>query len=84
MEVEIFSGDEFDQQLQAANSNSRKGKKKYHRHNAYQIQRLEAVFKEFPHPDENQRRELGRELGLDPKQVKFWFQNKRTQTKVYI
>ncbi|XP_052196358.1 homeobox-leucine zipper protein ROC8-like isoform X3 [Diospyros lotus] len=38
-------------------------------------------FKECPHPDENQRRQLGRELGLEPKQIKFWFQNKRTQTK---
>lgn len=39
-------------------------------------------FKECPHPDENQRRQLSRELGLDPKQIKFWFQNKRTQKKV--
>nr|XP_031247246.1 homeobox-leucine zipper protein ROC8-like [Pistacia vera] len=40
------------------------------------------VFQGCPHPDDNQRRQLGRELGLDPKQIKFWFQNKRTQTKV--
>ncbi|KAF7801324.1 homeobox-leucine zipper protein ROC8-like [Senna tora] len=38
-------------------------------------------FKECPHPDENQRSELGRELGLETKQIKFWFQNKRTQMK---
>ncbi|KAI8029914.1 Homeobox-leucine zipper protein ROC8 [Camellia lanceoleosa] len=38
-------------------------------------------FKECPHPDDKQRRQLGRELGLEPKQIKFWFQNKRTQTK---
>ncbi|GLU10612.1 hypothetical protein SLE2022_274040 [Rubroshorea leprosula] len=34
-----------------------------------------------PHPDENQRLKLGKELGLDSKQIKFWFQNKRTQIK---
>lgn len=39
-------------------------------------------FKEYPHPDDKQRKELSRELGLEPLQVKFWFQNKRTQMKV--
>ncbi|KAF7823130.1 homeobox-leucine zipper protein HDG2 isoform X1 [Senna tora] len=38
-------------------------------------------FKECPHPDDKQRKELSRELGLEPLQVKFWFQNKRTQMK---
>lgn len=41
-------------------------------------------FKECPHPDDRQRNELGRELGLEPLQVKFWFQNKRTQIKVCL
>lgn len=41
-------------------------------------------FKECPHPDDAQRKELSRELGLEPLQIKFWFQNKRTQMKVYI
>ncbi|CAK9169789.1 unnamed protein product [Ilex paraguariensis] len=62
-------------------SHSLEGKKNYHRHSAQQIQQLEAFFKECPHPDENQRRRLSMELGLDTKQIKFWFQNKRTQTK---
>ncbi|XP_048328590.2 homeobox-leucine zipper protein ROC8 [Ziziphus jujuba] len=68
-------GDEHDA------SSSRKGKKSYHRHTVQQIQHLEAFFKECPHPDENQRRQLSRELSLETKQIKFWFQNKRTQTK---
>jgi homeobox-leucine zipper protein len=42
-----------------------------------------SFFKECPHPDDKQRKELSRELGLEPLQVKFWFQNKRTQMKVY-
>ncbi|KAJ9172926.1 hypothetical protein P3X46_016113 [Hevea brasiliensis] len=62
-------------------SNNRRGKKAYHRHTSRQIQQLEAFFKECPHPDDNQRRQLSKELGLEPRQIKFWFQNKRTQTK---
>ncbi|KAJ7981306.1 Homeobox leucine zipper protein [Quillaja saponaria] len=56
-------------------------KKRYHRHTQHQIQEMEAFFKECPHPDDKQRKELSRELGLEPLQVKFWFQNKRTQMK---
>ena len=40
------------------------------------------MFKECPHPDEKQRLQLSRELGLAPRQIKFWFQNRRTQIKV--
>jgi hypothetical protein len=42
------------------------------------------LFQECSHPDEKQRAELGRKLGLRPIQVKFWFQNRRTQMKVRI
>ncbi|EOY03224.1 Homeodomain GLABROUS 11, putative [Theobroma cacao] len=62
-------------------SDSGNGKKSFHRHTAHQISTLEAYFKECPHPDDNQRRQLSNQLGLEPKQIKFWFQNKRTQTK---
>jgi hypothetical protein len=40
------------------------------------------MFKECPHPDESQRTNLSRELGLEARQIKFWFQNRRTQMKV--
>lgn len=43
---------------------------------------MSSFFKNNPHPDERQRKQLGRELGLGPMQIKFWFQNKRTQMKV--
>ncbi|KAJ7964418.1 Homeobox-leucine zipper protein [Quillaja saponaria] len=72
------SGDEHE------SSGSRNGRKSHHRHTPLQIQQLEEFFKEYPHPDENQRRQLSRVLGLEPRQVKFWFQNKRTQTKAQI
>ncbi|KAF3518931.1 hypothetical protein DY000_02061411 [Brassica cretica] len=57
-------------------------KRIYHRHSNHQIQKLEAYFKECPHPDDLQQRKLGEELKLKQKQIKFWFQNKRTQAKV--
>ncbi|GFS29432.1 homeodomain GLABROUS 2 [Actinidia rufa] len=56
-------------------------RKRYHRHTQHQIEEMESFFKECPHPDDKQRKELGRRLALEPLQVKFWFQNKRTQMK---
>ncbi|KAK7291321.1 hypothetical protein RIF29_06366 [Crotalaria pallida] len=64
-----------------SSDSQRRNKKRYHRHTANQIQRLESMFKECPHPDEKQRMQLSRELGLAPRQIKFWFQNRRTQMK---
>ncbi|KZV26725.1 homeobox-leucine zipper protein ANTHOCYANINLESS 2-like [Dorcoceras hygrometricum] len=72
------SGDEQD----AADKPSRK--KRYHRHTPQQIQELEGLFKECPHPDEKQRMELSKRLCLDSRQVKFWFQNRRTQMKTQL
>lgn len=43
-----------------------------------------SLFKECPHPDEKQRLELSKRLCLETRQVKFWFQNRRTQMKVKI
>ncbi|KAL2892288.1 Homeobox-leucine zipper protein ANTHOCYANINLESS 2 [Bienertia sinuspersici] len=59
-------------------------KKRYHRHTPQQIQELESVFKECPHPDEKQRLELSKKLCLETRQVKFWFQNRRTQMKTQL
>uniref|UniRef100_A0A5B7CAW4 Homeobox-leucine zipper protein HDG2 n=1 Tax=Davidia involucrata TaxID=16924 RepID=A0A5B7CAW4_DAVIN len=58
-------------------------KKRYSRHTQHQIQEMEAFFKDCPHPDDKQRKEMGRQLGLEPLQIKFWFQNKRTQMKTH-
>ncbi|KAL9684253.1 hypothetical protein QQ045_021688 [Rhodiola kirilowii] len=51
------------------------------RHTPQQIQYLETFFKDCAHPDGKQRKQIGRELGLEPCQIKFWFQNKRTLMK---
>ncbi|KAK8667941.1 hypothetical protein V6N13_105414 [Hibiscus sabdariffa] len=76
------SGSENHEVASGDDRNPRPNKKKrYHRHTQHQIQEMEAFFKGCPHPDDKQRKELGRELGLEPLQVKFWFQNKRTQMK---
>lgn len=58
-------------------------KKRYHRHTPRQIQEMEMLFKECPHPDDKQRQQLSKDLGLEPRQVKFWFQNRRTQMKAH-
>ncbi|OQU87590.1 hypothetical protein SORBI_3003G303500 [Sorghum bicolor] len=59
-----------------------KRRKSCHKHTPEQIRILEAAFKESPHPDEKQRQQLSEQLGLSASQVKFWFQNRRCQTKV--
>ncbi|KAJ7514707.1 hypothetical protein O6H91_23G055900 [Diphasiastrum complanatum] len=56
-------------------------KKRYHRHTPHQIQEMEMLFNKCPHPDDKRRQELSKELALEPRQVKFWFQNRRTQLK---
>lgn len=91
-ELDMLRDDEFESKsgtdiMEAPGSgddqdpNQRPKKKRYHRHTQHQIQEMESFFKECPHPDDKQRKELGRRLGLEPLQVKFWFQNKRTQMK---
>ncbi|KAG2568120.1 hypothetical protein PVAP13_7NG292900 [Panicum virgatum] len=76
LDVVLAGGGEDDE-----DGNPRKRKKRYHRHTPHQIHQLEATFKEWPHPDEKQRADLSKRLGLEPRQVKFWFQNRRTQMK---
>ncbi|GAA0175340.1 homeodomain transcription factor [Lithospermum erythrorhizon] len=73
--VEGASGDDEDL------NNQHRKKKHFHRHTLHQIEEMEAFFIDCPHPDEKQRKELSRRLGLEPLQIKFWFQNKRTQIK---
>ncbi|XP_023635531.1 homeobox-leucine zipper protein HDG6 isoform X2 [Capsella rubella] len=52
------------------------------RHTAFQIQELETFYEGNPLPTSDQRNELGQRLNLEARQVKFWFQNKRSQEKV--
>ncbi|XP_041005882.1 homeobox-leucine zipper protein HDG2 isoform X1 [Juglans microcarpa x Juglans regia] len=75
------SGSDNHEGASGEDQDQRPKKKRYHRHTQHQIQEMESFFKECPHPDDKQRKELSRELGLEPLQIKFWFQNKRTQMK---
>ncbi|PRQ60048.1 putative transcription factor & lipid binding Homobox-WOX family [Rosa chinensis] len=79
-----FDGASGDDQDPVDEDDRPRRKKKYHRHTPSQIQELESFFKECPHPDEKQRLDLSRRLGLETKQVKFWFQNRRTQMKTQL
>ncbi|KAI5068520.1 hypothetical protein GOP47_0016865 [Adiantum capillus-veneris] len=81
LESKSVSSDNQDGASADEQDGHRRGKKRYHRHTQRQIHEMERLFKECPHPDEKARLELSRELNLDPRQVKFWFQNKRTQMK---
>lgn len=70
---EIGSGDDQD--------DDEAWKKKSYRHTAEQIHQLELFFKRCAHPDQRQREQLSNALGLNLRQVKFWFQNRRNQMK---
>ncbi|OQU81267.1 hypothetical protein SORBI_3006G034900 [Sorghum bicolor] len=56
-----------------------KGVKRFAMH---QIQELEAQFRVCSHPNPDVRQELATKIGLEERQVKFWFQNRRSQMKV--
>ncbi|XP_057542405.1 homeobox-leucine zipper protein GLABRA 2 isoform X2 [Amaranthus tricolor] len=81
-EFMMNADDDDDDDGGADNKAKNKKRKKYHRHTLEQIREMEALFKDSPHPDEKQRQQLSKQLGLHPRQVKFWFQNRRTQIKV--
>ncbi|CAL1405019.1 unnamed protein product [Linum trigynum] len=81
---EAPSGDEELLEPDQDQQHPNKKKKKYHRHTQRQIVELENFFKENPHPDDKQRMELSRKLGLASNQIKFWFQNRRTQMKAQL
>ncbi|XP_076958734.1 homeobox-leucine zipper protein HDG1-like [Bidens hawaiensis] len=76
---EISSSDEQEIHRGGASTSSRRVH--YSRHTPHQIAELEKFFKNNDHPNEKERREIGRKLNIELKKVKFWFQNKRTQLK---
>ncbi|WJX24140.1 hypothetical protein P8452_13282 [Trifolium repens] len=64
---------------QQEDSKKQKGADK--RHSPIPKSRLEEIFTTLEHPTEIQRSEIAKEPGLQPKQVQFSFQNRRTVKK---
>ena len=75
------SADDVQDLSKDKDSNGKGQKKRYRRHTMEQVQRLEDFFRICPMPDGKQKMKLSQELGLEPLQIKFWFQNRRTRMK---
>lgn len=62
---------------QASNNNQPPLKPKRRRANAKQLKVLNSVFDRTFFPSTQLRAELGRQLGMSPRTVQIWFQNRR-------
>ncbi|CAO1939151.1 unnamed protein product [Urochloa humidicola] len=61
---------------------TRQPSKRSKRFTVQQVQELEAMFQVCTHPEPEARHELGAKIGLHERQVKFWFQNRRSLKKL--
>ena len=52
--------------------------------NAKQLVVLEEVFATTRTPNRNLRTQLAEQLGMDPRRVQIWFQNKRARSKTKV
>ncbi|KAF0918955.1 hypothetical protein E2562_027506 [Oryza meyeriana var. granulata] len=78
---ELLATNEADSGLSPGNSNNTNKKRRLQRLTNKQWEILEGFFSICGHPDEGQKKHLSETTGLGLDQVKFWFQNKRTQVK---
>ncbi|PVU93440.1 hypothetical protein BB561_003271 [Smittium simulii] len=60
---------------------SDKNARKRYRLTSDQTEKLNEVFEHNSKPDSNTRMELGKKLGMDPRKVQIWFQNRRAKLK---
>ncbi|KAL6851417.1 hypothetical protein ACP4OV_020350 [Aristida adscensionis] len=67
---------EEEQDSHPGSETSSSKRKRFH---VNQIQELEALFHECSHPGEKARKAIAEKIGLEPMQVKFWFQNRRSK-----
>uniref|UniRef100_A0ACD5W541 Uncharacterized protein n=1 Tax=Avena sativa TaxID=4498 RepID=A0ACD5W541_AVESA len=95
-ELDAIYGDDVDLDISTSNRNirgrnptndqdgtegRRTRRKRLQRLTSKQTHMLQGFFIICAHPNEFQRRELSGTTGLTTQQVKYWFQNKRTQVK---
>ncbi|XP_066393860.1 homeobox-leucine zipper protein ROC6-like [Miscanthus floridulus] len=69
---EDYNDEDYTSELETAS-------KRQKRHTPEQIQELRAAFQRYDHPDQPTRRVLGAKIGLQARQVQYWFQNQRSQ-----
>ncbi|KAL9270357.1 Homeobox-leucine zipper protein ATHB-12-like protein [Drosera capensis] len=66
---------------QAVSSSKRRKSKKKRRFNDEQVRSLETIFESETKLDPRKKVQVARDLGLQPRQVAIWFQNKRARWK---
>ncbi|KAI7885073.1 homeobox-domain-containing protein [Lichtheimia hyalospora FSU 10163] len=71
------SGVSSDEEEQVSTSKQQPVKAKRRRANAKQLEVLNRVFERTVFPSTQLRAELGRQLGMSPRTVQIWFQNRR-------
>lgn len=60
---------------------SRSGSRKRRRTSPDQLQFLETLYMSTPTPALSERIEVGRKVGMTPREVQIWFQNRRAKTR---
>lgn len=63
-------------------SSAKQSKVKRYRPSWQQRILLEQIFEKNQYPDLNLRTQLAGQLGITPRKVQIWFQNRRTKEKV--
>ena len=76
----VVAADPFACMDSLTNSRKKKNKNK-RRFSDEQIKSLETMFESESRLEPRQKQQLARELGLQPRQVAIWFQNKRARWK---
>lgn len=80
-EVEPWSGEEEEEDTPTTTRKKRKSRNNKRRFSDEQVKSLETIFESETKLDPRKKVQVARELGLQPRQVAIWFQNKRARWK---
>ncbi|KAJ2787856.1 hypothetical protein GGI15_000364 [Coemansia interrupta] len=75
----LFSG--YGDEMGSSETNDDANNKRRHRLRPDQTRRLMEVFQKTAKPDSDARKILGKQLGMTPRTVQIWFQNRRAKIK---